>query len=426
VLSWAKGTFENLHFNNPTTVGLDVGVVATLGEARDTQNCYFRNLSSRHFEVTGGTGGLIRLDGDATANTSLNMFEQLDCGFINGTAYLFNNSDNNYFVRVRAFRAGGGTGNAVVFNGSDAGVGQTARSNTVNYLTTNGALPIICRGTTTFTYPSRDNNLLLDFDNGYAVPTIETGASAPFSDTRGLQANFGYVGVSAGNDITNTLAAEARLGTSTLHVVNGSENHMRLTDAAGASDWGMSIDGSGNLRVVRFAGAGSFNLPSTTTLPFLSLTGRAYIQAFSTTDQTGSVSAATAIKLENTDFGAGITIANDGGGNPTRITFAVAGTYMIAPSIQFKNTDTNDHDATFWFRLNGTNIANSASIVNVPKAADGGAMFAQIVIYEQVTAGQYIEIMWLPENAAVTLDFLAAGAIAPAVPSVILAAERIA
>ena len=165
---------------------------------------------------------------------------------------------------------------------------------------------------------------------------------------------------------------------------------------------------------------------SATAMPFLSLAGRALISANSNTDQTGSVSAATAIKLENVVFSTGITIANDGSGNPTRITFAAAGTYALAPSIQFKNTDTNDHDATFWFRKNGTNIANSASVVNIPKAADGGAMFSQIVFYEQVTAAQYIEIMWLPENVAVTLDFLAAGAIAPAVPSVILAAERIA
>ena len=167
---------------------------------------------------------------------------------------------------------------------------------------------------------------------------------------------------------------------------------------------------------------------SANAVPFLSLAGRAYISANSTTDQTGSVSAATAVKLENTVTSptVGITIANDGSGNPTRITFAAAGTYALAPSIQFKNTDSNDHDATFWFRKNGTDIANSASVVNVPKAADGGATLAQIVLYETVTAAQYIEIMWLPENAAVTLDFIAAGAIAPAVPSVILAAERIA
>lgn len=165
---------------------------------------------------------------------------------------------------------------------------------------------------------------------------------------------------------------------------------------------------------------------SATAVPYASLAGRAYISATSTTDQTGSVSVATAVKLENVVFNSGITIANDGGGNPTRITFAAAGTYALAPSFQFKNTDSADHDVTFWFRKNGTNIANSASVAHVPKAADGGAMLSQIVFYETVTAGQYIEIMWLPENVAVTLDFLAAGAIAPAVPSVILAAERIA
>jgi hypothetical protein len=165
---------------------------------------------------------------------------------------------------------------------------------------------------------------------------------------------------------------------------------------------------------------------SATAMPFLSLAGRANISAFSNTDQTGNIAAATAVKLENVVFSAGITIANDGGGNPTRITFTVAGTYMLAPSIQFKNVDSNDHDATVWFRKNGTNIDNSATVVNVPKTGDGGATFFQIVVYEEVTAGQYIEIMWLPEDADVTLDFLAAGAIAPAVPSVILAAERIA
>ena len=99
---------------------------------------------------------------------------------------------------------------------------------------------------------------------------------------------------------------------------------------------------------------------------------------------------------------------------------------MIAPSIQFKNSDTNDHDVTVWFRKNGSNIANSATILTVPKAADGGAAFFQIVFYEQVLAGEDIQIMWLPENVAVTIDYTAAGAIAPAIPSAIVVAERIA
>jgi hypothetical protein len=99
---------------------------------------------------------------------------------------------------------------------------------------------------------------------------------------------------------------------------------------------------------------------------------------------------------------------------------------MLAPSLQFANTDTADHDVTIWFRKNGTNIANSATVISVPKAADGGNTFFQIVFYDQVSASDYIEVMWLPVNIAVTLDFIAAGAIAPAAPSVILSAERIA
>ena len=165
---------------------------------------------------------------------------------------------------------------------------------------------------------------------------------------------------------------------------------------------------------------------SANALPYASLSGRAYISAYSNTDQTGSVSAATAVKIETTDFNSGITIANDGSGNPTRITFAAAGTYMIAPSIQFKNTDTSDHDATVWFRKNGTDISSSATVLTVPKAADGGAAYFQIVFYVQVTAALYVEIMWLPENVAVTLDYTAAGAIAPAIPSAIVCSERIA
>lgn len=161
-------------------------------------------------------------------------------------------------------------------------------------------------------------------------------------------------------------------------------------------------------------------------LPYASLAGRAYISAYSTSDQTGNTGAATAVKIGTTSFSAGISIANNGSGDPTRITYAAAGTYMLAPSIQFVNSTGSDHTTTVWFRKNGTDIPNSATIATIPKVSEGGAQFFQIVLYEQVTAGQYIEIMWLPSNAGVTIDYTAAGVIAPAIPSIILASERIA
>lgn len=161
-------------------------------------------------------------------------------------------------------------------------------------------------------------------------------------------------------------------------------------------------------------------------IPYAVLNGRAYAAFCDVTDQTGSVSAATAVKFGTTDIaGAGITMVTDGT-NLTRLTFAAAGTYMIAPSLQFTNSDTADHNVTVWFALNGTAVARSATKITVPKATDGGNIAFQIVFYITVTAGQYIQLMWLPDNVAVTLDYTAAGAIAPAIPSAIIVSERIA
>lgn len=168
-------------------------------------------------------------------------------------------------------------------------------------------------------------------------------------------------------------------------------------------------------------GNGTSAMTASATIPYADLAGRAYISAISTVDQTGNVSAATAITFSSTLMSAGVSIVAN-----TQITFTAAGTYMLAPSLQFANTDTADHDVTIWFRKNGTNIANSATVISVPKVADGGNTFFQIVFYDQVSASDYIEVMWLPANIAVTLDFIAAGAIAPAAPSVILSSERIA
>lgn len=173
-------------------------------------------------------------------------------------------------------------------------------------------------------------------------------------------------------------------------------------------------------------GNGTSAITSTATIPYNDMSGRAYISAYSAIDQTGSVSAATAVIIGTTNFSSGISMTNNGAGNATRITFTEAGTYMLAPSIQFANSSASDYNVNIWFRKNGTDIANSNTVISVPKAADGGNTFFQIALYEQVTAGQYIEIMWLPVNVAVTLDYIAAGAIAPAAASVILSAERIA
>lgn len=222
-----------------------------------------------------------------------------------------------------------------------------------------------------------------------------------------------------------TAASTPLAGTEQLEIVQSS-----FSRKVAASDIAATAT---NVRTVATGGTGAATLTgyvkgngtsaftAAATVPFADLAGRAFAQPLSLQDQTGNIAAATAVTF-NTDLtGTGVSVVAS-----TQITFAVAGTYMLAPSIQFKNADAADHDATVWFRKNGTNIANSATIVNVPKAADGGTAIFSLSVFETVTAGQYIEIMWLPEDVDVTIDFTAVGAIAPAIPSVICPVMRIA
>ena len=180
-------------------------------------------------------------------------------------------------------------------------------------------------------------------------------------------------------------------------------------------------------------GTGEVNITNVDILsgkvPYNTVTGRAFAAFSDVTDQTGSATVPAPVKFGTVEVvGAGITMVTDGT-DLTRLTFAAAGTYAVMPNLQFVNSDSNDHDVTIWFALNGTNILRSATKITVPKTADGGNAFFQIVFYATVTAAQYIQVYWLPENIAVTIDHTAAvtGPPAiPAIPSAIMSAERIA
>ena len=166
-------------------------------------------------------------------------------------------------------------------------------------------------------------------------------------------------------------------------------------------------------------------------VPFNTITNLAYASFYDadTADQTGSTTAATAVEIATAAVaGAGITVASN-----TRITFAVAGTYRINASLQFSNSSAADRFVDVWFSKNGTNIANSNGRVAVPKIGDGGTYLLAYEIFETVTAGQYIEIYWCPENVAVTLHYRAAVAASPGVtpaipatPPAIVVAQRVA
>jgi len=140
-------------------------------------------------------------------------------------------------------------------------------------------------------------------------------------------------------------------------------------------------------------------------------------------DSTNQVAANTttayAVTFNTTDFANGVTMASG-----SRITVADAGIWNLQFSIQFTNTTNASQDVDVWFRVNGTNVANSNSRFGfAPRkgAGDPYHTIAAINYFVSLNATDYVEIMWRPTDVGVTIEKYAAGTspTRPAVPSAI-------
>ena len=142
---------------------------------------------------------------------------------------------------------------------------------------------------------------------------------------------------------------------------------------------------------------------------------------YDTTDQTGNIAAATPVTFNTNAVNTlGVTVASS-----SRVTFAAAGLYSVQFSLEFANSDAADHNVNVWLAKNGTAIPTSNSITTVSKVGDGGRLHFANDDLVQLAANDYLEVMWLPLDATVTIDYKPAGAIAPATPSATFTAERI-
>jgi hypothetical protein len=146
--------------------------------------------------------------------------------------------------------------------------------------------------------------------------------------------------------------------------------------------------------------------------------------AFSdTTSQTGSITVPTAMTFNSVDVTDGVTIASG-----SRITVSVSGVYNIQFSAQLQNTDNAIQTVTIWPRINGTNVTNSAGTVSLP-ARESAGVFGKTIqgwnYFLSLTAGQYVQLMWLPTSLTVSLPTIAATALAPASASIIVTVNQV-
>ena len=140
-----------------------------------------------------------------------------------------------------------------------------------------------------------------------------------------------------------------------------------------------------------------------------------YGSFYDTTTQTGTtINTAKAITFNTTDLSNGVYL-----GTPTsRVYVDTPGIYNYDMSFQLDKTSGGVGDFYIWFRLNGVDVANSASYIQIQ--GNNHEIFSSLNYFFDLNAGDYVEIMFSVSTLSVELAAFAAAAPVPAIPSIIL------
>jgi hypothetical protein len=148
-----------------------------------------------------------------------------------------------------------------------------------------------------------------------------------------------------------------------------------------------------------------------------------YYGAFqdNTTQTALDVSVATSVKFNTTDLSNGVTIVNDGSGNPTRVTIANAGVYNIQFSLQLeKISGGGNYIIDIWLRKNGTNVEGTTGKVVLTGSANASPVVAAWNYVLQLASNDYVQIMWSTSNTNAVIISESASTPYPSLPSSIL------
>jgi hypothetical protein len=137
------------------------------------------------------------------------------------------------------------------------------------------------------------------------------------------------------------------------------------------------------------------------------------------TDQTAaSINTAYALTFTE-DLAEGIT-----NGTPaSRLVVDEAGQYSVTYSMQMASTSASTVRMWFWVRINGTDVPKSAMENTLHQ--NGSTLVVTKSAILQLSAGDYIEVMWATNSISGYLEAVAATAFAPATPSATISMVRL-
>lgn len=108
---------------------------------------------------------------------------------------------------------------------------------------------------------------------------------------------------------------------------------------------------------------------------------------------------------------------------PSKITVAQTGLYNLQFSAQFVNTTNDVQEISIWFRVNGTDVANSNSEFGIKQRKSTGTasrLIAAMNFFLELQANDYVEIMWRVSDSGVYLEHfpaVTASGTTPAIPA---------
>lgn len=132
------------------------------------------------------------------------------------------------------------------------------------------------------------------------------------------------------------------------------------------------------------------------------------------TTQTGNIAAGTVFTFNTPDVTDGVTLVAN-----SRLTVPIAGVYNFQWSGQFQNVENTIENVTVWLRVDGVDVPGSAGVISLA-ARKSATIFARTIIgwnyFLNLTANQYVELIWLPSVATITVPAFPAS-VTPAHPS---------